>query len=791
MRPIIKKVAVLGAGVMGAQIAAHLANSNVAVVLFDLASKDKNKSSAVRAAIKSLAKLKPPPFATSGLDQKISAANYDEDLALLGECDLIIEAIAEKMEWKKSLYEMIAPYVQSHAILASNTSGLSITELSKQLPKLMRQQFIGVHFFNPPRYMQLVELIPVIDTAPEVIKTLEPFLVSTLGKGVVIAKDTPNFIGNRIGVFSLLATMVHAQRLKIPFEVVDQITGAPLGRPKSGTFRTADVVGLDIMSHVIDTLKQQLKGDPWQAYYETPDYVLSMIEQGALGQKVGKGIYLNKGKQVYSPIAGGYVDADQHFDKDVAQILREENWAIKIEKLRASDHPHAQFILACLRDLFHYCLLTLDEIAQCARDVDFAIRWGFGWSQGPFEIMQQIGFSKSVAMLKDALTAGDLLANTPLPNWVNEIENIHTPKGSFSASENRYVPLSNHPVYQRQILRENVLGSINSKPLGSTIFENDSARLWHEHDGIAVLSLKTKLHTINSQVLQSFLDACTEAEANYDALVVWHVDAPFGAGADLKEASQHHANGQFDKVIEMVENFQHVSMALKHCYVPTVAAVQGLALGGACEFQMHCNLTIATQESYVGLVEAGVGLLPAGGGLKEFALRSAQTAKAGTPKAVDLMPGIQAAFEATAMAKVATSGRDAMTLGLMTNQDIVIANPHELLTVAKAQAMAMVQSGFRPPSREDKVVVMGKTGKANLMMIAINMLEGNFISEHDYEIAERIASTLTGGDVEAGSMVSQEWLLKLERENFYALLKNEKTQARIAHTMTTGKPLRN
>ncbi len=786
MKKIIKKVAVLGAGVMGAQVAAHLANSKVEVILFDLSAKEGDKSSTVHKAIKNLTKLKPAPLATKGVELQIRAANYDEDLDSLRDCDLIIEAIAEKMEWKKSLYDQIEPYLGDDTILASNTSGLSINELSMQLAKPLRKHFLGVHFFNPPRYMHLLEIIPCDDTSEATVETLEQFFVSTSGKGVVVAKDTPNFIGNRIGVFSMLATMQHAMRLEIPFEVVDQITGKPLGRPKSGTFRTADVVGLDTMAHVINTLQGQLPDDPWVDCYQTPDFLDKMIQNGALGQKTRKGIYINKGKQVFSVKQDDYVNASNSFDPEIAALLNRKDWPQTVDALRASKHPQARFIWSCLSDLFHYCLVTLEEIALCARDVDFAMRWGFGWDVGPFEIMQQIGFGKTVSLLNQELADGKLLADIALPDWVNQITDVHTEEGSYSASTQSYIPLRSHSVYNRQAQRENVVGSRKSGAFGTTIFENDSVRLWHTKDDIAVLSYKTKMNTINSEVLQSIPKACEQAEKNHAGLVIWHPTGPFGVGADLKEASLYHAQGHFDMVLAMVEGFQDAAMALRHCHVPTVAAVQGMALGGACEFQMHCHVTVTAQESYVGLVEAGVGLLPAGGGLKELALRSALNAKNS-----DFMPHIQSAFEATAMAKVSASGLDAKALGLMTHQDVVIANSHELLHVAISQAKALAAAGFRPPSRDELVPVMGKTGKANLMMIAINMLEGHFISKYDYEIAERIAFTLTGGEVESGTLVSQDWLLKLERENFIELLQQEKTQERIAHTLSTGKPLRN
>lgn len=786
MKQIIRKVAVLGAGVMGAQIAAHLANSNVDVVLFDLPAKDSDKSAIARGAIGKMAKLKPPPFAVKGLESKITPANYDEHLVELESCDLIIEAISERIDWKKDLYDRIEPHIAAHAILATNTSGLGINELAAVLNEKLRQRFLCLHFFNPPRYMHLVEVIPCNETSPEVIEVLEPFFVSTLGKGLVIGKDTPNFIGNRIGIFSLLATMHHANDLQIPLEVVDQITGKPLGRPRSGTYRTMDVVGLDTMRHAINTMDVNLKDDPWSQYYQTPKYIIDMVDQGVLGQKTGKGIYAQKGKRVFSPAKGDYVTADQKFDKDVAAILSGSDWAKIIQALKSSDHSQAQFIYRSLRDLFHYCLVTLEEVAHCARDVDLAIRWGFGWSMGPFEIIQAIGLENVVTMLNEEMAAGKLMAKVALPGWVNEIDDIHNAQGSYSPKDNAYVPLSTSAVYQRQAMPENVFGSGTSKNLGETVFETDSVRMWHQGDDIAIVSFKSKMHTVGIGVIEGVLRAIDEAEKNYSALVVWHPDAPFSLGADLKEAMVHHQAGEFEKIDYMIRQFQKMTMALKHCYVPTVAAVQGMALGGGCEVQMHCDLTVAAQESYIGLVEAGIGLLPAASGSKEMAVRAAQSARGR-----DLMPHIQSAFQSLAMAKVSGSGLDAIEMGLMADKDMVIANPHELLHVAKAQASALAQAGYRPVSRLQKVKVAGKPGKATLMMIAVNMLEGKFISEHDYMVADRIATILTGGDVEQGSYVSFDWLLKLEVDSFIELLKTDKTQARIAHTLTTGKPLRN
>lgn len=785
---IIRKVAVLGAGVMGAQIAAHMANCGVGVVLFDLPSEGGDKSAIARKSIAQLAKLKPAPLAVPTLSAAIQPANYDENLSELEDCDLIIEAIAERMEWKKQLFDTVEPHIAEHAIIASNTSGLSINELATVLSDDLKPRFLGMHFFNPPRYMHLLELIPGTATEQSVVDIVEEFCVTTLGKGVVIARDTPNFIGNRVGVFNLLAVMHHAEQLSIPFEVVDQITGKPLGRPKSGTFRTADVVGLDTLGHVINTMESQLPDDSWASLYITPAYITEMIENGALGQKTRKGIYINKGKQVFSPQAGEYVDANNKIDDALAAILAQKSWPEKAAALKASDNAQARFVWSILCDLFHYCIVNLEDIAGTARDVDFAIRWGFGWQQGPFEIMQLIGWQTVIAELNEQLAENSLLSDAALPDWAAAIESIYTDQGAYSPEQQGFIELSENPVYQRQRLREDVVGAAKQsiESLGATIFENESVRLWDGGDDVAVLTVHTKMGTVGTEVLASIVRACEVAEENHAALVLWRGSAPFSLGANLKEATDLFADGKLDRLFQFVADFQHASMALKHCFVPTVAAVDGMALGGGCEFQMHAHRTVATLESYIGLVEAGVGLLPAGGGLKELALKAVAQARGG-----DLMPHIAKAFEAAAMAKTSISGLDAKQLGLMAPDDIVIANPHELLHVAKAQALALSASGFRPSSRTDKIKVAGKPGCASLMMQAVNMLEGHFISEHDYNIAERIATILTGGDVEAGSLVTQDWLLKLEREHFCELLQTEKTQQRIAHTLKTGKPLRN
>jgi len=787
-RMLIRQAAVLGAGVMGAQIAAHLANANVKPILFDLPAKEgKDKSAIANKSIEALTKLNPSPLAIASVAKQIVAANYDEHLHLLADCDLVIEAISERMDWKKSLFEKVAPHIGPNAIFASNTSGLSITELSKSMPAALRRRFCGIHFFNPPRYMKLVEIIPTAETDPAVLDRLETFLTTTLGKGVLRAKDTPNFVANRVGVFSMLATMHHTVQFKLGFDEVDALTGPAIGRGKSATYRTADVVGLDTMAHVVKTLGDTLPADPWAAYYKSPEWLAQLVEKGALGSKTKAGIYTKKGKDIlvldlakkdYRPSAGAIAD-------EVQAILKEKNPGEQLAKLRASAHPQAQFLWAIFRDVFHYVAVHLADIAHSARDVDFAVRWGFGWSRGPFELWQAAGWQRVAKMLEEDIAAGKAMAKAPLPKWVNDGRTgVHSAEGSYSAETGKMVGRSTLPVYARQLFPETVLGE-KQADRGTTVFEDEGVRMWHQGDRIAIVSFKSKMHSLGTEVLMGLNRAIDEAEKNFDALVIWH-EAPFAVGANLKAAIESLKAGKFDEFEKMVALFQQTSQRLKYSLVPTVAAVQGMALGGGCEFVMHSQRVVAALESYIGLVEVGVGLLPAGGGLKEFAERSVAWAKGG-----DAFPELQRAFRQVAMAEVSKSAENAREMGYLKAGDLVVFNSDELLYVAKQQARAMAESGVRPALAPAQIPVLGDTGIATLKMMLINMKEGGFISEHDYEISSRIAEILCGGEVEPGSMVDEKWLLDLERRHFVELAKTPKTQERIEAMLKTGKPLRN
>ena len=794
----VKKVAVLGAGVMGAQIAAHLVNCKVPVVLFDLAAKEGPKNAIALKAIDNLKKLKPAPLGVAEDAELIEVANYDDDLKKLKGCDLIIEAIAERMDWKSDLYARIAPHVAKHAIVASNTSGLSITRLSEALPEALRPRFCCIHFFNPTRYMVLVELIATPTTRPEVLDQLEAFVTTALGKGVVRAKDTPNFIANRIGIAGMLTTMKEVEKYGLTFDVVDDLTGKRLGRASSGTFRTIDVVGLDTVGHVIRTLQDNLdeKMDSFYASFGTPPVLQKLIESGHLGQKAKAGFYKKVGRDIlrFDLEKEEYVPSGDKANEVYGRMLRKPAGE-RLRLLRDSEGPQGQFLWAILRNGFHYAAVHLKDIAETARDVDQAMRWGFGMKQGPFELWQEAGWLDVAKMVQEDIDAGKALSKQPLHEWVfkspvAEAGGVHTEQGSWNPTTGQFEPRRQLPVYERQLFPELLRGEAGPRPdtAGKTLLETDAIRVWTLDDEVVIATLKTKMRAISPDAGEGLMEAINLAEADYKGLVVWPGDDPFSVGADLQAMLPGYVAGGAGLVDSMEKELQELMLRLRYANVPTVAAIRGMALGGGCEMAVHCAKRVAIMESYIGLVEVGVGLVPGAGGLAYIARRAAENAQASTGN--DLLPFLTEGFTAAAMAKVGMSALDSRKLGYLLWSDTIVPHKDELLYVAIQQARAMYEGGYRPPLKR-LFPVAGRDGKATITGQLVNMRDGGFISQHDFDIALKIAHVVTGGDVDPGTLVSEEYLMTLERQAFTSLLGHPKTHERIMGMLATGKPVRN
>ncbi|NMM13747.1 MAG: 3-hydroxyacyl-CoA dehydrogenase/enoyl-CoA hydratase family protein [Rhodoferax sp.] len=798
----VKKVAVLGAGVMGAQIAAHLVNVKVPVILFDLPAKEGPKNGIVTRAIDGLKKLKPAPLGVAEDAGLIQQANYEEHLELLKDCDLVIEAIAERMDWKLDLYKKIAPFLAPHAIIASNTSGLSITKLSEALPQEIKPNFCGIHFFNPPRYMMLVELINTPTTQPQILDDLEAFVTSTLGKGVVRAKDSPNFIANRVGIAGMLATMKEVQNFGLTYDVVDDLTGKKLGRASSGTFRTADVVGLDTMAHVIKTLQDtlSLESDPFYESFATPDVLKTLLEMGSLGQKAKAGFFKKQGRDIlrFDLETKEYVPGGQKGDEVYGRMLKKPA-AERLTLLRNSEGAQGQFLWAILRNSFHYAAVHLASIADNARDVDFCMRWGFGMKQGPFELWQEAGWRAVANMVKEDIDAGKALCNAPLPDWVfngpvAEAGGVHTAQGSWNPTTQQFVQPRSLPVYARQHFPESVLGAHTPKAetAGKTLFEDEAIRLWtlpgDEDSEVLIASIKTKMHAISPAVVEGLMQGLALAEADFKGLVIWSPDDLFSAGADLQSVLMGFAAAGVSAIDGAEAEMQQAMLKLRYANVPVVSAVRGLALGGGCELAVYSARRVVAMESYIGLVEVGVGLVPGAGGLTYIARRAAENAATSTGK--DLLPFLTEGFTAAAMAKVGTSALESRKLGFLLESDVIVPHKDELLFVAINEAKALFAGGYRAPHKR-LFAVAGRSGVATIKGSLVNMRDGGFISAHDFHIASLIANVVCGGDIDAGSLVDEEYLMTLERRAFCELLVHPKTQERIMGMMSTGKPVRN
>ena len=802
------KIAVLGSGTMGGQIAAHFANLGFEVVMFDTSHEALSKS------LNMMKKLKPTPLASQSVIGLIKTSTYDT-MDVLSKCDFIIESVVENLDIKKQLFSNIAPYVNDDAVLVTNTSGLSIQKIAEHSPESLRSRIFGVHFFNPPRYLPLVELIRTSFSDEKLLHKAEGFITSALGKEVVYAKDSPAFIANRIGVFSFLAVLKHAENFSLSADTVDALTGKRVGRPASATFRTLDVVGLDVMSNVVKNIYENAKDDPWVELFKLPDWIDNLIAEGSLGSKTKKGIYEKIGKDiyVYDPASDEYRLSDKTISSEVKKILKENgNIENSLLTLSKSDDPQAQFLWSVHRDVFHYACYQLEHVAETVRCVDLALKSGFAWQRGIFEQVQLTGWSEVRDSLNVDINNGAALSSESLPSWVLDKSFVYSDEGAYDPNKNQYTPRSSHPVYDRQLFKPLLKGEKQHQQ--DILLDGESTKLVNIGDGVASISFKTKMNVLSSSVLTELPKCLDFLEDNgFNALIFKQEQEHFCAGANLYEIISAIKLGLLEKdpgvtskakkkafelmhpelpklgklysIKKIVAMLQELFMRLKHGKILTIAAVDGLALGGGCELLLHCNKVVASMNSYIGLVEVGIGALPAGCGSKEMTLR-AYTNK----ETDDIFPLLSKYFEQIAMAKVSASALEAKEMGYLKADDVIIANPNELLYVAKQQALALLDSGFKSPL-DSTFKVVGKAGYANIMAQVANLHEGHFISEHDNYIVTHLAKVMTGSKVEENTTVNSQMILDLERKYFIKLLSTKKTQDRIEYMLRNSKPLRN
>ena len=755
---MINSVAVLGAGVMGAQIAAHFANAGVPSLLLDVT------ADAAEQGLKRARTLKPDPFFTPDAHKLISTASFDQGLPRLKDADWILEAIVEKLDVKRDLLTKVDAVRRPGSIVSSNTSGIPIAALAEGRSDDFRRHWLGTHFFNPPRYLHLLEIIPTAETSPVVVEAVTVFADRSLGKGVVEAKDSPNFIGNHIALEGVTRILARLAAGAYTIEEIDEMTGPAIGRPKSATFRTLDLAGVDIVVHVIRNLQERLP-DAAATGFVLPPFVEQMVARGMVGEKTGQGFYKRiKGKDGESEILVlDHTTLEYRAKQPVRLPSLESTRSItdageRIRTLFNGNDRVGQFLRETLAPTLVYTARVTPDIAYSPDDVDRVMRWGFGWDLGPFEIADAIGIDRVVEAARE-------VSPQLLEHGVPELWKQRTKPASS--------PL--------QILR-------HARDQSKVVKKNAGASLVDIGDGVLAIEFHTKMNAIGADTLQMLQTGVREAEQNFAALVVGN-DAPhFSAGANLMLLLLEAQEENWDDIDLIIRQFQQSTMGLRYSKVPVIVAPAGLALGGGCEVCLHADRVQAAGETYMGLVEVGVGLIPAGAGTKEMVARAAEQM---APGSTDFLPTVQRAFELIGFGKTSASGPDAQRLGYLRPVDAITMNRDRLMVDAKARALQRVQEGYQPPPPRTAIPVGGGTVAAALKLGVHLAWRAGRISDHDALIGRKLATIMAGGDIPHPATVTEQRLLDLEREAFLSLVAERKTQERIQHTLKTGKPLRN
>lgn len=790
----IKKAAVLGSGVMGSGIAAHLANIGIPTLLLDIAPREltdaekakgltlENKEVRNRiseANRQKLLKQKPAPLTSKKNIALIEAGNFEDDMERLKDVDWIIEVVVENLSIKKQVFEKVDQHRKPGSIVSSNTSGISVEAMSEGRSEDFQKHFLGTHFFNPPRYLKLLEVIPTKNTSSEVLSFMKQFGEDVLGKGVVEAKDTPNFIANRIGTYGLLVTV--QEMLKGGYSVgeVDSITGPLIGRPKSATFRTLDVVGLDTFIHVANNVYEQVGGKEKEVF-EVPDFMKVMQEKGWLGSKTGQGFFLKKGKEILelNPETLEYGPRQKLKTAATELAKQEKGTAGKLKALVYSDDRSGQLLWNILSPALLYSAQLHGEIADDVTAIDRAMKWGFGWELGPFETWDAIGVEKSVRKMEEA--------GEEVPAWVKEM--LEKGINSFYKEEEGQKYFYHNGEYR--LIEENpkVINLKQLKKQKGVIKKNTGASLVDIGDGVALLEFHSQSNAIGLDIIQMINFAVDEVEKNYKGLVIGNQGKNFCVGANLGMILMEAQDDNIYELDMVVRHFQNAMMKIKYSAKPVVAAPFGMTLGGGAEVCLPAAHIQASSETYMGLVEVGVGLIPGGSGNKELYLKHLENMPNGVE--FDLQKVANKVFESIAMAKVSTSGEEARDNNFLNLADGISVNGDHLLYDAKQAVLALHEKGYKPPVR-NKVPVVGETGYATLLLGAQAMLYSGYISEHDLKIAKKLAYVIAGGKVPYGTEVDEQYLLDLEREAFLSLVAEPKSQQRMQHMLLKGKPLRN
>jgi len=781
---------------MGATIAAHLANAGLEVLLLDMVPKELEKQEdaegltlespvvrnrIARNGLNGLMKMKPAPLYLKEYASQIEVGNFEDDLGRLNGCDWVIEVVVEYMPIKLGLLERIAPCLAKGAILSTNTSGLSVNEMALVLPPEVRRNFFATHFFNPPRYMRLVEIVPCEETDPEVMQAMTNFIAARLGKGIVISKDTTNFIANRIGTYAIYKGIQHMMELGMTVEEVDAVAGPATARPKSAAFRTADLVGLDTLAHVGLNSYDLLPDDEERAVFIPPDFMKKMMDRGLLGNKTGRGFYkketVDGQKRIYYfDYTTGEYKALSRPKFPCAQMVKQvDDPRQKVKMVVGAADKGAEFAWRSIRDTLIYACNRIPEIAEDIMNVDHAMRWGFNWELGPFEMLDAIGVQ---SFIKRAERDG-----AQVPDRLRSVESFYRyaedgTKEYYDLLKMKYAKV---PVKEGQIQLEIL------KKAGRTVEKNAGCSIIDLGDGVFGFEFHSKMNAISGDILAMTHRAIKRAENEGVGLVIGNQGANFSVGANLMLMAVALAEGAYDDINMLLSAFQKATMAVKYAKVPVVAAPFGMTLGGGAEFCLHADAINASAETYMGLVEIGVGLLPGGGGTKEMSLRAIELAKAYN---TDVQPFIIKNFEQIAMAKVSTGAAELFDMGYMRNGDSITMDMDKLIGDAKQKVLALAVN-YRPKCPVENLPAPGRGVAAAIKSRLWNMQQGRFITEYEAEMGTIIAQVMCGGDVNPGTLISEEYLLQLERESFMRLCGNKQTAERIQHMLKTGKPLRN